>query len=157
MIVAERASGEPRTLAEKLDYLFKTVHPRGRGEYTYREAAAVIEEQGGPTISASYIHQLRTGAKDNPTKRHLEGLAKFFGVSPVYFFDDVEAEKIDAGLAVLAAMRDADVRNVALRASGLSSESLQLIRGMIERTRQLEGLTGRGADESPPPDGDALS
>jgi transcriptional regulator with XRE-family HTH domain len=156
VIVAERAAGEPRTLAEKLDYLFKTVHPRGRGEYTYREAAAVIEEQGGgPTISASYIHQLRTGAKDNPTKRHLEGLARFFGVSPAYFFDDVEAEKIDAQLAVLAAMRDADVRNVALRAAGLSPESLDIIRGMIERTRQLEGLTGRGTEESQHRDGDA--
>ena len=153
--MAERAAGSSRTLAEKLDYLFKTVHPRTRGEYTYREAAAVIEEQGGPTISASYIHQLRTGAKDNPTKRHLEGLAKFFGVSPAYFFDDAEAERIDAGLAVLAAMRDADVRNVALRAAGLSTESLGVIRGMIERTRQLEGLAGRGAEVSPEPDRDA--
>ncbi len=156
--MAERAAGGPRTLAEKLDYLFKTVHPRDRGEYTYREAAAVIEEQGGgPTISASYIHQLRTGVKDNPTKRHLEGLARFFGVSPAYFFDDVEAEKIDAQLAVLAAMRDADVRNVALRAAGLSSQSLEIIRGMIERTRQLEGLTGRGAEEAHQRDGDTGS
>ena len=45
--------------------------------------------------------------------RHLEGSAKFFGVPPAYFFDDADAEKIDAHLAVLAAMRDADVRMVA--------------------------------------------
>ena len=149
--MAERAAGAPKTLADRLDYLFKTVHPRERGEYTYREVAAAIQEQqGGPTISASYVHQLRHGAKTNPTMRHLEGLAKFFGVPPAYFFDDVEAEKIDAHLAVLAAMRDADVRMVALRAAGLSRETLDLIRGMIERGRQWEGLASSGPGKESP-------
>lgn len=141
--MSEGGEGQPRTLAAKLDHLFQTVHPLDRGEYTYREVAAAVEQRGGPTISASYIHQLRTGVKDNPTKKHLEALASFFGVAPAYFFDDAAAEKIDAQLALLAAMRDADVRNVALRAAGLSAESLEVVRGMIERARQLEGLAGR--------------
>jgi len=138
--VAERPVGQPETLAEKLDHLFKTVHPANRGEYSYREVAAAIDAQGGPTISASYIHMLRTGGKDNPTKRHIEGLAKFFGVPPGYFFDDEEARKINAQLELLAAMRDAGVRNITLRAAGLSPRTLDIVRGMIESARQLDGL-----------------
>src|SRR6266540_436032 len=61
-----------RTLADKLDHLFRSVHPRGRGEYTYAEVAKAIEDRGGPTVSATYIWQLRKGRRDNPTKRHLE-------------------------------------------------------------------------------------
>lgn len=144
--MAEGAAWSPKTLAQKLDQLFAVVHPRDRGEYTYREVAAEVEARGGPTISASYIHQLRTGVKDNPTKKHLEALAAFFGVSPAYFFDDVAAEKIDAQLALLAALRDAGVRHVTLRASGLSSGTLKAIGGMIERSRQLEGLPDSQVD-----------
>ncbi len=138
-----RESSGPKTLAERIDYLFSAVHPRDRSEYTYREVANAIQERGGPSISASYIWQLRTGAKDNPTKKHLEALASFFGVSPAYFFDDAAAEKIEAQLALLTAMRDAGVRHVALRAAGLSKESLDVVRDLIERTRQLEGLEDR--------------
>ncbi|MFJ2626876.1 XRE family transcriptional regulator [Streptomyces sp. NPDC087532] len=132
--------GARSTLAERLDRLFTTVHPKGRGPYTYEEVASGIRRQGGPTISASYIWQLRTGAKDNPTKRHLEALSTFFGVKPAYFFNDDESEKIAAELDALAALRDAGVRSVALRASGLSDKSLKIISEFIERARELEGL-----------------
>lgn len=134
------AHREQRTLAEKLDHLFATVHPRGRGPYTNDEVARSIAASGGPTISASYIWSLRTGKKDNPTKRHLEALATFFRVPPSYFFDEESSERIDAELSLLATMRDNNVRNVALRASGLSAATLDTIRGFIERARVLEGL-----------------
>lgn len=102
--------------------------------------AEAIRARGGPTISATYLWQLRKGLRDNPTKKHLEALAEFFGVSPVYFFDDAAAERIEAELDLLAALRDAEVRQVALRASGLSPDSLRTIAEMIGRVRQLEGL-----------------
>jgi transcriptional regulator with XRE-family HTH domain len=40
------------------------------------------------SFSSAYLWQLRTGAKDNPTIRHIEALARFFEVSPAHFFDD---------------------------------------------------------------------
>ena len=126
-------------LAERLDYLFRTVRGRGQAEYSYREEASGIVETG-VTISPSYIWQLRTGVKDNPTKRHIEALAAFFGVPPSYFFDDSENERVVAELAVLASLRDSGVTSLALRANGLSSASLRLIADLIERTRELEGL-----------------
>ncbi len=84
--------------------------------------------------------QLRKGLRDNPTKKHLEALADFFGGPPEHFFDEDAVERIDAELDLLASMRDADVRHVALRASGLSTQTLKAITDMIERARQLEGL-----------------
>lgn len=129
----------PRALSDKIDHLFQVVRP-AKGEHTHEQVAKAIEERGGPTISASYLWQLRKGLRDNPTMKHLEALADFFGVPPAYFFDEAAAERIDAELDLLASMRDADVRHVALRASGLSTQTLKAITDMIERARQLEGL-----------------
>src|SRR3954453_11789531 len=70
----------PMTLAEKLDRLFQTVRPRDGGEFTFEEVAEGIRGRGGPTVSATYIWQLRKGLRDNPTKKHLEALADFFGL-----------------------------------------------------------------------------
>ena len=133
-----------RSFAEKLDHLFRVVRPRDGGEYSYREVAARVATDAGPQISASYIWQLRTGVKGNPTKRHIEALAGFFGVSPGYFFDAEEAELTDEQLAALASLRDAGVQSLALRAAGLSPQSLNLIAELVERTRQLEGLDPPG-------------
>src|SRR5438045_6041845 len=120
----ERDLEDASTLAAKIDRLFAAVHPRARGEYSHEEVAEAIRGRGGPTISATYVWQLRKGIRDNPTKKHLEALADFFGVAPAYFFDDAAAERIDAELNLLVAIRDAQVRQLALRASGLSTESL---------------------------------
>ncbi len=148
--MADQAT-DGRTLADKLDQLFRTVHPRGRGEYSYGEVAKAIEERGGPTVSATYIWQLRKGRRDNPTKRHLEALADFFGVSPAYFFDDAEAERIADQLALLTALRDAGARQIAARAAGLSEGSIQSLREMTDRLRELEGLP-EPAPEQPAPE-----
>lgn len=137
-------SGRPgtRTLAEKLEHLFSVVRPAGRGEYSFEEVSSSIRARGGPTISASYIWQLRRGLRDNPTKRHLEALADFFGVPPSYFLDDDVSGRVERQLELLAALRDASVRRMALRASGLSEESISAVAETIERLRHLEGLPG---------------
>lgn len=138
--MAEESSRRSRTFAEKLEHLFRTV--RGpRGEHTLEEVVEGIRERGGPaTISVSYLWQLRKGTKDNPTKRHVEALADFFGVPAAYFFDDAAAERVDAELSLLSALRDAGVRSVALRAAGLSPRSLDAIRTIIDSAREVEGL-----------------
>lgn len=140
------ASPSSRTLAERLDHLFRTVHPVGRGEYSSEEVANAIRDRGGPTVSATYIWMLRRGTRDNPTKKHLEALSDFFGVPPAYFFDDESAARIETELAMVSALRDAAVHRVALRAAGLSPESLAALAEMIDRVRTLEGLPDEPAD-----------
>ncbi len=138
------ADGEPRpsrTLAEKVEYLFRNVRKPDAREYSNDEVSAAIARDQGVSVSSSYLWYLRTGQRDNPTFKHLNALATFFGVPPAYFFDDSTATEVEAELALLTAMRDAGVRDVALRASGLSAKSLDALTDMIARVRELEGLS----------------
>ncbi|NYI06855.1 hypothetical protein [Allostreptomyces psammosilenae] len=87
--VDERAGTD---LAAKLDQLFQeAARANGKPPSHAEVARAINARSGGRTISGVYIWQLRTGKKDNPTKRHLEALADYFRVPPGYFFDDAGA------------------------------------------------------------------
>ncbi|MFI0979759.1 helix-turn-helix domain-containing protein [Streptomyces sp. NPDC021093] len=143
---AEPAAGRGESLAERLTRLFEIVHPRDRGPYSNEEVAQKIAEAGGSKVSHVYLWQLRTGRRDNPTKRHLEALANFFGVPVAYFFDDEEAAAVSEELEMLRVMRDAGVQRVAARVAGLSPKSLKAILAQIEHVRELEDL---------PPESDA--
>jgi ESX-1-secreted protein regulator len=140
MVASDTGPERRRTLAERLEYLFRTVHEPGRREYSNEEVAAAIARDQGVAISASYLWYLRTGQRDNPTFKHLNALARFFGVPPAYFFDHGTGVRVEAELALLTAMKDAGVRDVALRAAGLSPKSLEAINDVISRVRELEGL-----------------
>ncbi|MGW3848966.1 Secondary metabolite protein [Streptomyces fagopyri] len=136
-----------RTFAELLDYLFKEVHPKGRGPYTYAEVSQGIRDTSGVAISASAIQQLRTGTNSNPKMQTIRALAGFFGVNPGYFFDEEVAERQRAEIHLVAAMRDQEVRRVALRANGLSTSSLHMLNTVIDQARRLEGMPD-DSDES---------
>lgn len=126
------------TLAERLDKLFKTMHPGHRGEYTTQEVCDGIGAQGGPTISPVYLWQLRKGHRTNPTKEHLEALAQFFGVSPSYFMDE-DVSDVDEQLELLALLRDRQVQHIAFRAAQLSPPSQRDVTELIEILRRAEG------------------
>src|ERR1700744_1846584 len=108
-----RADAERWQLADRLDALFHTVHPKDRGPFTPAEVAEAINGTTGErVISSTYIWQLRTGRKTNPTHRHLVALAAFFGVSPVYFFDDITDDAGTVSPELTAALRNEDVREM---------------------------------------------
>jgi ESX-1-secreted protein regulator len=137
-LIAPSDQPSNRTFAQKLDHLFRSIHPRNRGEYTYDEVAQAIQETG-ETISGAYISMLRRGIRMNPTRRHIAALAQFFGVSPLYFFDEDEAAKIEADLDLLAALRDAGVRRIALRASVLQPNLQSALGDFIDRLLETQG------------------
>lgn len=132
---------ENSTLAARVDHLLATVHPSGRGPYSYDQIADGIRAQGGPTISAQYLNQLHRGRRDNPTKQHLEALAKFFGVPVAYFFDDTQAALVDEEIALLSVIRDKEVKDLALRTLELSAEARRSVAAIIEELSQYEGRT----------------
>lgn len=68
-------STKQRSLAEKLDTLFKTIGKEGGREPTYQDLADRIAERSGVKISPSYIWELRTGVTTNPRRSHMEALA----------------------------------------------------------------------------------
>jgi hypothetical protein len=90
---------------------------------------------GERVISSTYVWQLRTGRRDNPTQKHLSALAAFFGVSPMYFFQQTEADRDAVPPELVAALMNDEVRDMALRTVGLSDRALRAIRDMIENAR----------------------
>jgi transcriptional regulator with XRE-family HTH domain len=90
-------------------------------------------------ISSTYVWQLRTGRRDNPTQRHLSALATFFGVSPMYFFDESDTDRSAVPQELVAALQNDDLRDMTLRATGLSERSLRAIKEMIESARAVQG------------------
>ncbi|WP_194904793.1 helix-turn-helix domain-containing protein [Catenulispora rubra] len=131
----------PSTLAERLDHLFNTVHPKDRGPFSYKEVEVAINEAAGEkVISSAYIWQLRKGERTNPSAVHLAALAKFFGVRVDYFTSDEVATRTDEQFKILQAMRDQGVKHVALRAEGMSPQAIASILAVMDTYRQAEGL-----------------
>jgi transcriptional regulator with XRE-family HTH domain len=146
---------EPGLLARRLDRLFATAHPPGRGPYTIAEAVAGINQMtGSKVISYNYLYQLRRGTKSQVGHSRLAAIARFFGVPVTYFTDDdATAADIEEQVEVrkiAAALEDQGVRHIAFRAAGLSAESLTAILTVIENARRLEGLPDGGDPPSTP-------
>jgi transcriptional regulator with XRE-family HTH domain len=149
---------QARTLAEKLNHLFQTVYPAGRGPWKDAEVAAGLTERG-ENISDVYIWKLRTGRATNPTIKHLQALAGWFQVNVGYFVDDTATAAVEAQLAVLAELRDRQDRDRRLGQDGgaayralrhldqMSPPSrkavLEIINQIYELDRRAAGDTGR--------------
>lgn len=130
----------PRTLAARIDQLFQTVRREDGRRYTYEQVARALERQTGLVVSASYLWRLRSGKSDNPTLKHLEALATFFGVSPLYFFQDTEAPARQQDEQLENSLRDRHVREIVRELHGLSSSSVAAIAAMVRSARRIEGL-----------------
>jgi hypothetical protein len=126
------------TLAERIDYLFRTVHPGRSKPYSIREAADEVNAAAGEqVISHSYLWALRKGRKTNPSMIQVAALAAFFGVSPMYFFD-APGDPLDP--RVKLALSENAVRKLTLRAHGLDERTLQALTDMADNARTLAGL-----------------
>lgn len=128
------------TLADKLNKLFDTMRRPNEAPLSNQAAAEAIKKKTGVSISTAYLWQLRNGMKDNPTLQHLQAIADMFGVPPSYLVDPGGDPKIDSQLNLIQAMRDGGVRNLALRASGLTPRSLNNVAAILDHARELEHL-----------------
>lgn len=73
-------------------------------------------------------------------QRASETLARFFQVSPSYFFDDELTEFPDTEVRQLVASRNETLRRMVVTLLGLSDESLNAVLNLACRLRKLEGL-----------------
>jgi ESX-1-secreted protein regulator len=127
------------TFSARLNRLFDTVYPPGRGPHTSAEVIAALKAEG-ITMSAPYLSQLRSGNRTNPSAATMAALANFFRIKPAYFTDDEYYEKLDKELTWLANMRDEGVRRIAARTVGLSAEAQQDIAQKVDELRRREHL-----------------
>src|SRR4030081_2608507 len=130
-----------KTFAARLNRLFDTVYPPGRGAHTSAEVIAALKAEG-ITMSAPYLSQLRSGNRTNPSSATMAALANFFRIKPSYFTDDDYYEKLDGELGWLADMRDEGVRMIAARTVGLSSEAKEDLVARADELRRQEHLEG---------------
>jgi transcriptional regulator with XRE-family HTH domain len=144
-------TGAGRSLADKLNYLFAHRTARNGQESSNEQVAAAICALGEATISQSYIWQLRKSKKDNPTYKHLQALAGFFGVPVSYFFDDEVTDRVNQQLQQLRAEqarltalagRD-DVQLMAMRAGQLSPQRRRLVMELLNVVYREEQAAGR--------------
>ncbi|MEU1945888.1 helix-turn-helix domain-containing protein [Streptomyces sp. NPDC059474] len=157
-------------LAERLSYLFTTMHPPG-APYTNAYVAEEIsggEEYGGVSVTEQYLSMLRNGKRTNPSPDVLRALAKFFAVPVGYLLGDLspsQAERVEEEVRFLVAMRDKRVRSIALRSVGLPPEVQDSLTTIISQFRQQMNLPpeppgpneAAGADGSGGPDGEATN
>ncbi len=127
-------------LAVNLNRLFETIpRPEGGGLYTNEVAAKALGDLG-VQVSAQHLWLLRTGKRDNPSFRLLDGIARLFGVPLAYFSDpDVEA-RVSAELSTLAALHDSGVKALLTRAHGVSPQNMAHLGAILDQIRQMEGL-----------------
>ncbi|WP_328406260.1 helix-turn-helix domain-containing protein (plasmid) [Streptomyces sp. NBC_00390] len=131
--------GKRASLAEKLDRLIKLTTPEGGAPPPYGAIASAIDKAADKrVISPSYIWKLHKGEATNPRLGHLEALAQYFGVPTEYFLSDAVADRVDEQLKLLQALKTGAIRNLALRATELSAESLHTLNSVIDRLRTLE-------------------
>jgi len=135
----------PTELSVKINRLFEVMHKPSEPSLSNVAAAEAITQATGTSISPAYLWQLRSGLKSNPTVQHLRAIAQFFGVPASYLLDSGADEAVDSQLSLLQAMKDAGVRNLALRAAGLTPRTLGSIAAIVDRARELENLPPVGS------------
>jgi hypothetical protein len=74
--MADGANPAGNLLADRLNHLLRTAHPKDRGPCNHAEVAAAVNEAAGHNvISATYVWQMR-GRRDDPTHKHLSALSR---------------------------------------------------------------------------------
>lgn len=150
--MAEQARGR-RSFADRLNHLFAYKTQRDGQEYSNEQVAAAITAHGEVKISQSYIWQLRKSKKDNPTYKHLQALAGFFGVPVSYFFDDEVTDRVESQLERLKSEQarlneiagSSEARLMAMRAGELAPHRRRLVMELLNvvyREEQAERDAG---------------
>jgi transcriptional regulator with XRE-family HTH domain len=136
-------SPAPRTTVAqqpaRFAFLLRVVPAKSGRPYTPRDVAKELR-QGGFDITTGQVEAL-IETWDGAPEGLEAALADLFGVPTAYFTDDKVAAEVEGELALLAALRDSGVKQLALRAAGLSPRSLDSIAQMVESAREIEGLT----------------
>ena len=131
-------------LAARIETLFRLrLRPDG-APWSLRQVSAAAKTRG-VTLSVGFIHDLRRGMKDNPSKQQLECLAEIFNVRPGYFFDDDDTlAAVNERLEMLGAFEDEQSSQIALRARNLTPHDYQMVTALIDQATRANREQGTG-------------
>lgn len=158
MMGEKTPTGRRDTMGDRLGFLIETIHPAGRGPYTYQEIAEGTKKLSGPSVSHGTVQTIRLNNNPNPGIDSIRAIANFFGVTVGYLADGENAVAIEQrieeriarlreemGKAAVAdefaqVLEDEQVKAAAFRLSGLSAGSMRSVTGLIKQLRKAEGL-----------------
>jgi len=103
-------------------------------------ALAFRVTQAGHPVSATYLSQLRSGNRDNPSQALVETVAKVLAVESTRFNDGGPGDPAPGDDLVSAAVDDPVLRRLLTAAAGLSASSIELLSDVAAKLRLAEGL-----------------
>jgi hypothetical protein len=131
-------SSDKSVVAQRLTMLFERYRQPNGKKWTYRQVADWINEtfgQGKEIISASYVFQLKTGARPNPSQKVLEWVAAFFKVDPALLItqhlDEVSLPDADE-VVIRQALTDSGLRHAMLLLAGVRRDKLPAVISVLE-------------------------
>ncbi|MFM9583084.1 helix-turn-helix transcriptional regulator [Streptomyces caniscabiei] len=141
--IVPASAGAPGTLGEKITLILERSYPGQHGPPTDTEIAdAVNAHAGSKVVTREGVRDLRTGVAATASPVVLEGLAAFFGVSPMYFQpDDAVARQVYEGLRLLSASRRGAVGRVRGRGTGsqgLPANVMEFVNDLVTEMEQRE-------------------
>ena len=132
------ANSEQSIVAERLTLLFERYRQPNGKKWTYRQVAEWINERFGQDkeiISASYVFQLKSGARPNPSQKMLEMVAAFFNVDPGVLiaqnFDEGALPDADE-VVIRQALSDSGLRHAMLLLAGVRRDKLPAVLAVLE-------------------------
>ncbi|MFI6218539.1 transcriptional regulator [Nocardia vulneris] len=131
--------GAESDFAEQLNALFEQWQIDHGRLLTNREVAEMATAAGYP-MSASYLSQLRSGARDNPSSTVLSGLARIFHACPDPAPTLVGAAAAARDVQVIAAVMDTRLRRLLSLTNGLSEPACDILITFSDKLRRVEGL-----------------
>lgn len=103
-------------------------------------ALAFRVTQAGHPVSATYLSQLRSGNRDNPSRALVETVARVLAVELTRFNDGGPGDPVPGDDLVSAAVDDPALRRLLTTAAGLSASSIELLSDLAAKLRLAEGL-----------------
>lgn len=116
--------GVPDSFAARLNRLFATIYPPGRGPFTGQELVRALSMRG-MRLSAPYLSQLRTGDRKRPSEQTIDLIAEFFGIRGEYFTEPESgyAQWLDSELGWLELAHNPGVRQLTTMLTGVDTDS----------------------------------
>lgn len=129
------------TMAARIDRIIAASKDEQGRPLTNARLAEMMREDGYPA-QAGYIGELRRGVKTNPTMAFMQGFARALKVPlSMLMSDDLDAQNhVASALELQQALQESGVSTLALRAQGLSPQSMRAIQDMLTHLRSIEGL-----------------
>ncbi|MHA4854739.1 helix-turn-helix domain-containing protein [Rhodococcus sp. MSC1_016] len=107
-------AGTMSSFAERLRYLFDTVHPKDRGPYTQTEVVDMLRFSGSK-MTTGYMSQLLSGKRSSPGLETVRDICRVFRVPMDYFGDEETYQEIKQQIEWIQNLRDSQDQRVAAR------------------------------------------